>query len=52
VVEDAEGQGWITTMNMDMMLNAVELSPELEVLAKRVRDVIYEIVEAGVAGEF
>ncbi len=52
VVEDAEGQGWITTMNMDMMLHAVELTPELEPLAVRVRDVIYEIVEAGVTGDF
>ena len=52
VVEDAEGQGWITTMNMDMMLHAVDLTPELEPLAVRVRDVIYEIVEAGVTGDF
>ena len=46
------GQGWITTMNMDMMLYAVDLTPELEVLATRVRDIIYEIVEAGVTGDF
>lgn len=52
VVEDDEGQGWITTMNMDMMLHAVDLSPELEPLAVRVRDIIYEIVEAGVSGDF
>lgn len=52
VVEDDDGQGWITTMNMDMMLYAVDLTPELEVLAKRVRDIIYEIVEAGVTGDF
>ncbi len=52
VVEDENGDGWITTMNMDMMLHAVELSPELEPLARRVRDVIYEIVEAGVTGDF
>jgi uncharacterized protein (DUF302 family) len=52
VVEDQTGQGWITTMNMDMMLHAVELTPELEPLATRVRDVIYEIVEAGVTGDF
>jgi hypothetical protein len=37
---------------MDMMLYAVDLTPELEVLAKRVRDIIYEIVEAGVTGDF
>lgn len=52
VVEDDDGQGWITTMNMDMMLYAVDLTPELEVLAMRVRDIIYEIVEAGVTGDF
>jgi uncharacterized protein (DUF302 family) len=52
VVEDETGQGWITTMNMDMMLYAVDLTPELEPLAMRVRDVIYEIVEAGVSGDF
>ncbi len=52
VVEDDEGRGWITTMNMDMMLHAVDLSPELEPLAQRVRDIIYEIVEAGVTGDF
>ena len=52
VVEDENGDGWITTMNMDMMLHAVELTPELEPLAIRVRDVIYEIVEAGRTGDF
>jgi uncharacterized protein (DUF302 family) len=52
VVEDENGDGWITTMNMDMMLHAVELTPELEPLAMRVRDVIYEIVEAGRTGDF
>ena len=52
VVEDDEGRGWITTMNMDMMLYAVDLTPELEPLATRVRDIIYEIVEAGVTGDF
>ncbi len=52
VVEDENGDGWITTMNMDMMLHAVELTPELEPLATRVRDVIYEIVDAGRTGDF
>jgi len=52
VVEDAEGNGWITTMNMDMMLYAVELPDDLKPMAQRVRDVIYEIVEAGVTGDF
>lgn len=52
VVEDAEGNGWITTMNMDMMLYAVDLPEELQPMAQKVRDVIYEIVEAGRTGDF
>ncbi len=51
VIEDAEGQGWIITMNMDMMLNTVELTPELLPLATQVRDTIYSIVDAGVNGD-
>lgn len=51
VVEDSKGQAWIITMNMDMMLHATELPPELQVLAKKVRDTIYSIVDAGVSGD-
>jgi len=51
VVEDSEGQGWIVTMNMDMMLQAVELPEDLQPLAQRVRDTIYSIVDAGVNGD-
>ncbi|MEJ2459444.1 MAG: DUF302 domain-containing protein, partial [Novosphingobium sp.] len=51
VVEDDKGQGWIVTMNMDMMLHAVDLPPDLQPLAKKVRDTIYSIVDAGVNGD-
>lgn len=51
VLEDSEGQGWLVTMNMDMMLHAVDLPDELKPLAQQVRDTIYEIVEAGQNGE-
>ena len=51
VLEDGDGQGWIVTMNMDMMLNAVDLPDDLEPLATRVRDTIYDIVDAGVNGD-
>mgnify|MGYP000285978194 CR=1 FL=1 len=51
VVEDAEGQGWLVTMNMDMMLQAVDLPEHLLPLGKQVRDTIYSIVEAGVNGD-
>ena len=51
VLEDSEGRGWIVTMNMDMMLHAVDLPEDLQPLAVKVRDTIYSIVEAGVNGE-
>lgn len=51
VLEDGEGQGWIVTMNMDMMLHAVDLPEDLQPLAKQVRDTIYSIVDAGVNGD-
>ena len=51
VLEDGEGKGWIVTMNMDMMLHAVDLPEDLQPLAKQVRDTIYSIVDAGVNGD-
>lgn len=51
LVEDENGQGWIITMNMDMMLHAVDLPPDLQKLAQQVRDTIYSIVDAGVNGD-
>jgi uncharacterized protein (DUF302 family) len=51
VVEDNDGRGWIITMNMDMMLHAVDLPPDLQPLAQQVRDTIYSIVDAGVNGD-
>jgi len=51
VLEDNDGKGWIVTMNMDMMLHAVDLPPDLQPLAKQVRDTIYSIVDAGVNGD-
>lgn len=51
VLEDADGKGWIVTMNMDMMLHAVDLPDHLKPLALKVRDTIYSIVDAGVNGD-
>ena len=51
VLEDGDGKGWIVTMNMDMMLHAVDLPQELRPLATKVRDTIYSIVDAGVNGD-
>ena len=50
-LEDKNGQGWIVTTNMDMMLYAVDLPEELQPLAKQVRDTIYSIIDAGRTGD-
>ncbi|WP_043108448.1 DUF302 domain-containing protein [endosymbiont of unidentified scaly snail isolate Monju] len=51
VLEDENGKGWLVTMNMDMMLHAVDLPDDLKPLAKQVRDTIYSIIDAGVNGD-
>lgn len=51
VIEDGEGRGFIVTMNMDMMLHAVDLPDDILPLAQQVRDSIYSIVDAGVNGD-
>ena len=51
VLQDSSGKGWIVTMNMDMMLHAVDLPEDLQPMAKKVRDTIYSIVDAGVNGD-
>ena len=50
-LEDKDGQGWIVTTNMDMMLHAVELPEDLQPMAKKVRDTIYSIIDAGTTGD-
>ncbi|MEE9322007.1 MAG: DUF302 domain-containing protein [Granulosicoccus sp.] len=51
VIEDDDKQGWIISMNMDMMVNTVTLTPELTTLAEQVRDSINSIIDAGVNGD-
>lgn len=51
VIEGADGKGMLVTMNMDMMLHAVDLPEDIKPLAVKVRDNIYSIVDAGVNGD-
>lgn len=51
VIEDANGKGMLVTMNMDMMMHAVDLPEDIRPLAQKVRDNIYSIVDAGVNGD-
>jgi len=51
VIKDNEGQGWVITSNMDMMVDAFDLPADIQPLAEKVRDTINEIVDAGVNGD-
>ncbi len=50
-IKDDEGQGWLVTLNMDLLVDTIDLPPELAPLAEQVRDKINEIVYAGVNGD-
>ncbi|MDH3888000.1 MAG: DUF302 domain-containing protein, partial [Gammaproteobacteria bacterium] len=53
LVEDKEGQLWLYTLNMDMMIHGgAELPPELFEEANQVKDIILDIMNRGAEGEF
>ena len=51
IIEDADGNGSIVTMNMDTMVNSVDLTEDLKKLGLKVRNTIFSIVQAGVEGD-
>ncbi len=53
LVEDPEGQLWIYTLNMDLMIHGGRpLPPDLKAEAEHVKEVILDIMNRGAAGEF
>ncbi len=51
VVKDAQGQGWLVTMNIDQIMGSIQLPKKLQPLAQQVRDTMYSIIEAGIHGD-
>lgn len=51
VVEDKNGKVWLVMMNLDMLLNGPGLSPGLKVEGIKIRNMLMEIMAAGVSGE-
>jgi uncharacterized protein (DUF302 family) len=51
VVEDKAGQAWLVMMNLDMLLQSAKLNPELKKDAMNVRNILVEIMDAGVSGD-
>jgi uncharacterized protein (DUF302 family) len=53
MVEDKEGQLWLYSLNMDMMIHGGEtLPPDLKEAAEGVKEIILDIMNRGAAGEF
>ena len=50
VIEDKDGKVWLTMLNMDLLLSMVVLEGELMDLAKKVRNNMNAILEAGASG--
>lgn len=53
VVEDKEGNLWIYTLNMDMMIHGgKELPPELKAEAEKVKMIMLDVLDKASKGEF
>lgn len=52
LVEDNEGKVWLQMLNLDMIIQAYPLPPELQALALSVNGQMLDILTAGATGEF
>jgi uncharacterized protein (DUF302 family) len=52
LVQDSEGKYWLEMLNLDMIINAYELPPELQAIAITVNGTMLSILTAGATGEF
>ncbi len=52
VEDDKEpGRGWLVMMDLNMIINAAQLTPEMKAKAIEVRDILESIMKAGANGE-
>jgi uncharacterized protein (DUF302 family) len=51
LVEDEKGQGWLVMMDLNLLINAANLQPELKAKAIEVRDNLENIMRAGANGD-
>ena len=52
LVEDNQGKVWLQMLNLDMIIQAYPLPPELQALALNVNGQMLDILTAGATGEF
>jgi uncharacterized protein (DUF302 family) len=52
LVEDSDGKIWLEMLNLDMIISAYPLPPELQAIAISVNGTMLDIITAGATGEF
>ena len=52
LVQDSEGKYWLEMLNLDMIINAYALPPELQAIAITVNGTMLSILTAGATGAF
>lgn len=52
LVEDAKGQAWLVTMDLDMFIQSPKFDSLLKKDAVAVRDILLEIMQAGASGNW
>ena len=52
LVEDSDGKLWLEMLNLDMIINAYPLPPELQAIAITVNGTMLSILTAGATGAF
>lgn len=51
LLEDEDGKAWLISMNLDILIQAAGLTPELMEQATKVKNAIQEIMHAGAEGD-
>jgi len=52
LVEEPDGSTWLMMINLDMLINNVELPPDLKAIATHINKNLVEIMQAGASGTF
>ncbi len=52
LVEDSDGRFWLEMLNLDMIINAYELPPDLQATAITINGEMLSIITAGATGNF
>lgn len=52
LIEDNDGRYWLEMLNLDMIINAYELPPELQAIAITINGEMLSIITAGATGNF